>query len=313
MTFSARLAVTALALASLAGTTLAQSQPKKTEEPALKGPAVKEAGVPGENRQFGDGKVKGKERMGTEIPHRLFMKALDVLRGDSADAATRLSDEQDSKIKAINDGFMASVAKYRADHQTEAMDLIKQLPPDEQRKAREFLGREARGLDVKGPKLGEKGKKGKAPGPEAATDDMTGQTDAKKAEDAKAKLRELLEAAPKPADTHTQIFAVLADPQKAAFQKEMDRLRKDMQDRAGEKRLDRKAAQKDPAAGKDIDINDPRIPEQMRERLKNMSPEDRQQALSRLGERLKRGRVPGDAKPAPATDTDVNVPKPDPK
>jgi hypothetical protein len=307
MTLSARLAV--LTLATLAGTALAQSQPTKSDDPALKGPAVKESGVPGENRQFGDGKVRNKDRMGTEIPHRLFMKALDVLRGDSADASVRLSAEQDSKIKAINDAFMDSIAKYRADHQAEAKELIQQLPPDEQRKAREFLGREARGLDIKAPKLADK--KGKAP--DASADDMSTQADPKKAEEAKAKLRELFQGAPKPADTHTQIFAVLSDPQKAAFQKEMDRLRKEQQDKAGERRLDRKNAQKDSAAAKDIDINDPRIPEQMRERLKNMSPDERQQALERLNERIKRGKLPGDAKPAPSTDTDVNVPKPDPK
>ena len=306
MTRSAQLASGALALVILAGTAIAQSQPKKADEPALKGPAVKEGGVPGENRQFGDGKVKGKERMGTEIPHRLFMQAVNSLRGETVDASVRLSDEQDSKIKAINDAFMESLSKYRADHMEEAKGLIKQLPPDEQRKAREFLGREARGLDGKAPKLGEKGKgKGKPPA-DATPDDMTGQTDAKKAEDAKTKLRELFEGAPKPADTHTQIFGVLNDAQKAAFQKQLDSLKKEMQDRAGEKRLDKKAAAKDPAA---VDLTDPRIPEQMRERLKNMSPEERQQALQRLQERLKRGKG-GETKPAPTTDKDVEVPSP---
>src|SRR5262245_52603497 len=108
-------AVPALAL-TLATAAFAQSQPKVTD-PTLQGPAVKSGGVPGENRQFGDGKVKGKERMGTEIPHRLFMKALDSLRGDTADASVRLSSEQDAKINKINDAFTAAVSSYRQAHE----------------------------------------------------------------------------------------------------------------------------------------------------------------------------------------------------
>ena len=316
MNTSARLSI-ALVLVAFAGTTLAQTQPKKTDEPALKGPAVKEAGVPGENRQFGEGKVKNKERMGTEIPHRVFMKSLDALRGDTADASVRLSSEQDSKIKATNDAFMDSLAKYREANQAEARELIQQLDPKDRRMAMEFLGREARNLGEKAPKLGEKGKaKGK---PDAAKpDEMSGETvDAKKAEDAKARLREMLEGAPKPADTHAKIFGVLTDVQKAAFQKEMDRLRTEMQDRAGGKRLDKKAAAKDaPAAAKDLDLDDPRIPEPMRERLKNMTPEEREKAIERLRERMKRGGGKGgfgEPKPAPTTDKDVQVPAPDKK
>jgi len=290
-----------------AGAVLAQptTQPAtQPTDPALKGPAVKQAGVPGENRQFGDGKVKGKERMGTEIPHRLFMKSLDSLRGDSADAAVRLSADQNSKIKAIDDAFSADVAKYREAHQGEARDLAQNLSPEDRKKAMAFLGREGRAQGDKAAKLG-KGK-GKA-APEAG--DMSS-ADAKKSEDAKAKLRELMEGAPKSADTHARIFAVLSDTQKAAFQKQLDTDRKEMQERAGGKKLDRKAAAKGaPVAGKDLDINDPRIPEKMRERLKNMPPAEQQQALERMRDRINRG---GEAKPAPST-KDVQVPAPDNK
>src|SRR5262245_31437004 len=119
---TARTVLSALLLT--AGTALAQTT--QPTDPALKGPAVKQAGVPGENRQFGDGKAKHKERMGTEIPHRLFMRSLDALRGDSADASVRLTADQDSKIKAINDAFMADVTKYREAHQGEARELLSQ-------------------------------------------------------------------------------------------------------------------------------------------------------------------------------------------
>lgn len=237
---TARTVLSALLLT--AGTALAQTAtPTQPTDPALKGPAVKQTGVPGENRQFGDGKVKNKERMGTEIPHRLFMKSLDGLRGDSADAAVRLTADQDTRIKAINEAFMSEVSKYREAHQGEARELLGQLSPEDRKKAAAFLGREARGLGEKPAKLGPKAK-GKG---EAKPDEMTDQTvDPKKSEEAKAKLRELMEGAPKPADTHTQIFAVLNDSQKAAFQKELDSARKEMQERAGGKKLDRKGAAK---------------------------------------------------------------------
>jgi hypothetical protein len=260
-----RLLMTALLLTTLAGSALAQTQPKKAEDPALQGPAVKEGGVPGENRQFGDGKVKGKERMGNAIPHPLFMKALDSLRGDSS---VRLTSDQDSKIKTISDAFTDSVAKYRQDHMAEARELIQQLSPEDRKKAQQFLAREGRGQDGKAPKLGEKGKgKGKpeASNADASSDSMSdiAPADPKKSEDAKAKLRELFEGAPKPADTHTQIFAVLTDTQKPVFQKELDRLKKEIQDRSGEKRAERKAAQKSggakPAPSTDsVNVPDPK-------------------------------------------------------
>ena len=46
-----RFVMTVLVLTTLAGSALAQTQPKKTDDPTLQGPAVKEGGVPGENRQ----------------------------------------------------------------------------------------------------------------------------------------------------------------------------------------------------------------------------------------------------------------------
>jgi hypothetical protein len=269
-----RLLMTALVLTTLAGSALAQTQPAKTDDSALQGPAVKEAGVPGESRQFADGKAKHKERLGTEIPHPLFMRALEVLRGDSADASVRLTADQDSKIKAISQAFTDSVSQYRQDHMAEARDLIQQFSPEDRKKAQQFLNREGRGQDGKAPKLGDKAKgKGKAPEAPTATDDansdsMTGtaQVDPKKSEEAKAKLRELFEGAPKPADTHAQIFGVLTDTQKPVFQKELDRLKKEMEDRSGAKRAERKAAQKSsgtnakpaPSTSSDVNVPDPK-------------------------------------------------------
>jgi hypothetical protein len=253
-----RFAVPALALATFAGAAFAQTQPKTTD-PTLQGPAVTSGGVPGENRQFGDGKVKGKERMGTEIPHRLFMKALDTLRGSTADPSVRLSSDQDTKIKTINDAYMAQVTAYRQAHQDEAKQLIQQLSPEDRKKAMALFNRVS---DGDGPaKLG----KGKGKGAASTADTANQTVDPKQAEEAKAKLRELMQGAPKPGDTHAQIFAVLSDPQKVAFQKQLEAERKEMQERAGEKRAERKAAAK----------------------------------------------TAGAAKPAPSTNSDVNVPTPD--
>ena len=145
--------------------------------------------------------------------------------------------------------------------------------------------------------------------------------DPAKAEDAKARLQELLESAPKPADTHAKMFAVLTDAQKPVLQKELDRLKKEVEDRQmapkARKKVEGRLGKdgKEPGAGAPdagpiTSIDDPRIPERMRERLKNMRPEDRQQALERLKERFRAGEGGDRGKPAPSTKEDVNVPSP---
>lgn len=300
----------ALVVAVLAGSVFAQSQPKKTEEPVLKGPSVKGEGVPGENRQFSTGRVKGKDQMGTEIPHRLFMAAIDGLRGKETAAAVRLTSDQDTKIKAINDEFTATVQKFRTEHQDEVRALLPKLSPEDRRKAMTYLGR-AGGLENKRPGVDTKkniSKKDLNAKPEEMTEQAEG---TKGGEEAKARLKEMLEMAPNPSDTHTRIFGVLTDPQKKAFQAAMEQAKEGMGDRAGgkaQKKVTDKAP-KDAMPEKEMPDN-PNIPAKARERLKNMTPEQREEALKRFREKGGKG---GEKKAPPSTKDDVMVPDKDEK
>jgi hypothetical protein len=244
-------------LASLAGSALAQnSQPKKGDEPVLKGPSVKETGVPGENRPFSGGKGR-KDRMGGEIPHPLFMRALDSLRQQDADEAIRLTSDQDAKIKSIDGEFMAARRKFVQENGQELRELAPQLSPEDRRKLAEFVGREG---------LRQEGQKGKGTGPKP--DEMTPDAETSKA--ARARVLELVESAPKPADSHAKMFAVLTAEQKAAFQKRLEAARASMQG---------------PAQKKSDGGDKQQIPEELRERLKNMSPEQRKEAIQEWREK----------------------------
>lgn len=310
--------VAGLALSSLASAqTTKPAQP--AQPPALSGPKVTESGVPGEQRQFAPGRTKGKEQMGSEIPHRLFLRALESLRDPEAAADIRLTADQNTQVRAINDEFMKSVAAYRDAHKAEAGPLLEKLSPEDRRKAHEFLkrgslGSPRQGLDQR--KTISKKDLAAAPADKPDGDAMmppdgtTGTTlafDAKAADEARNRLKELMEGAPSPADTHARIFALLTDPQKKAFQAELEKARKEMgSPRAlekAEKKADGKLAKKNDALNPD----DPRIPQRLRDRLKDMTPQQREQALQRFRDR--RNGKEGEAKPAPST-TDIPLPEP---
>jgi hypothetical protein len=268
---------------------MAQTQPK-TNEPVLSGPKVKEDGVPGEQRQFSPGRSKGKDMMGGEIPHRNFMRAVESLKS-SEDMAVRLTAEQQSQIREINAGFLTTVGEYRAEHGEEVRELLTKLTPEDRRRAQEFLNRNG---ENRRPEL-DKRKNVPKKGGEGGS--MEAKADPKTAEQARERIKELLAGAPNPADTHAKIHAVLTDAQKQAFKVELQKVREEMESRrkpAGksEGKPDSKPSKDKPPPdqkdGKGVDLNDPRIPEKARERLKNMSPEQREEALKRYMERRKK-------------------------
>ena len=286
---------------SVSGVAMAEAQPGAD---ALRGPAVKEGGVPGEQRQFTPGRQRGKDMMGSEIPHRLFLRALESLRGEGA-GENRLTDEQQAQLKQLNEDFNASVAKYRAENQEKVRELMPQLSPEDRRRVQQFVDRRAPnrapGLDQRRNQPKDGSGEGMAP-------------DAKKSEEAREKVKELLANAPNPAENHARVYAVLNEGQKKAFRAELDRLRemgremdmrpqqKGMDDlpegareriknlppeereRAVKRWLDR---QKEEAGKGGPGLDDPRIPERARERIKNLPPEEQERAVKRYFERLK--------------------------
>lgn len=280
----------AIGICLLAGSVLAQNanpQPPR-KEPPLKGPAVKDGGVPGEYRSFAGGGKGGKDRMQQEIPHRQFVQAFNVLRGEKADEQLRLTDSQDSQLRAIEQGFREEMESYRKEHEGEARELLAKLPADERRKIGGFLAGQGPKRPLDGGKRGE---------PKADKPDGDGmqETDPKAAEGARARLRELFQGAPKPADSHAKMFAVLTDAQKPVVQKELERMKKEAQDRREPGKIERGVEKgkgdvknRTKTGGEPLTLDDPRIPERMRERIRSLPPEQQAEALKRALERLKK-------------------------
>jgi hypothetical protein len=298
----------------------------------LKGPSGNDNSVPGETRRFaGQGGDRKERAAQAPVRHPMFMKALDVLRGD-ADASVRLTDAQEEGIRKADADLRDKTQAFRTEHQAQIRDLMSKLTPEDRRRFAALAGmmgndradgrgqpqrRPAAGGQGKRPEGGEAGGQGKRPAaggegkrpegrPARAPEGDGMMTDPAQSEAARDQLRALMETAPRPEDSHKAIFALLTDSQRPLVEKEIERLRTEMDKRAqeGGKQLDREAerakrtldkkdapdGKSDAAGGKDItSIDDPRIPERARERLKNLPPEQQREALRRMRERLKQG------------------------
>jgi hypothetical protein len=268
----------ALVLAQCSLATLPALAQNDRPAPPLKGPVVKDGSVPGENRSFGGGGKGLRERAQQETPHRLFMAALGSLRGEQADPAVRLSPEQDDKLRAIDREFQASVEAYKAAHAAEFRDLVAKLPPDDRKRVGEFFGGR-RPAALLRPNT-----------PQSEPMDAMKDADPKAAEDARARLRELIAGAPQPGEVHAKMYAVLSESQRPVFQAELERLKKEMLDRRAPGKIEKQVDKKSPDAAKDggpMSLDDPRIPAAARERIKNLPPDQQREAFRKLRERLK--------------------------
>lgn len=301
-------ALTAAAVFACAGAAWAQ------DSTPLKGPSGDDKSVPGETRKFG-GPGGGRKERAAQMPvrHPMFMQALGVLRGDKAEESARLTAEQDEKIAGIDRDMKAKAEAFRAEHGEEIRGLVSKLTPEDKRRFVALLGQmgqPGRGEGAKGAGRPAAGQRGgvKRPNAERANkpaegdDAMMQEPDAAGAEQAREKLRTLMETAPRPEDAHKAIFGVLTEAQRPLVQAEIERMRKEMEKRGAEggkpfdrekeragRKLDKKGAEA-MEGGAPTSIDDLRIPERMRERLKNL-PEDQQQAaLKRLWARLQEGK-----------------------
>jgi hypothetical protein len=277
----------------------------------LKGPSGNDNSVPGETRRFaGQGGDRKERAAQAPVRHPMFMKALDVLRGD-ADASVRLTDAQEEGIRKADADLRDKTQAFRTEHQAQIRDLMSKLTPEDRRRFAALAGMmgndraDGRGQPQRRPAAGGQGKRPEGR-PARAPEGDGMMTDPAQSEAARDQLRALMETAPRPEDSHKAIFALLTDSQRPLVEKEIERLRTEMDKRAqeGGKQLDREAerakrtldkkdapdGKSDAAGGKDItSIDDPRIPERARERLKNLPPEQQREALRRMRERLKQG------------------------
>jgi hypothetical protein len=295
----AAVAACAMTLVACAGVAIG------SDDQPLKGPAVKDAGIPGEHRRLTEGQGFDRKDRERPIPQRMFMRAIGELRGESASENLRLTSEQGDKIKSINEGFMAEMEKYRAAHRDEAQALMKDLAPEDRRRAAEMLGVGPRGGEgrdrFKGDAKGKGPKNAGGEHPAKGNDAMegmegrgAGKPDPAKAEGARTAMRQLFENAPKPDDTRVQIYAVLRPEQKEFVQKQLEKFRQDGDRMAGE----RKAGE----IKKKLEQGDDKKSlkrEEMREKLKDMTPDERRKAMEDYRAKRKGGN-------APKSDEDTN-------
>jgi len=315
-----RFAAAALLLALSAGGVAAQAG---NDDSALKGPAVTDNAPPGTDGTFGgqsDAKKKLQER---GLGAREFMRALEVIRGESAAEGVRLTSAQEEQIKAAGEEFRAEVRAYADKHRDELAQLRGKLNPQEQRRLSGFLRQVDQERPGK-PAAGEKGKAKAAKPQQAESDDMM--SDGKAVDEAthtKARDRamQVIEGAPQPRDLQKKVWSVLTAEQRPVVEAQVKRMQAELEKRRSEQMESRKG-EKAPGAAAPAQAptweqikNDPRVPQQMKDRLEKMSPEQREEAIKRLAERRRQGAeqggkgAKGEKKKAPGVQ-DVNVPEP---
>ncbi|MBS0190911.1 MAG: hypothetical protein U0573_03325 [Phycisphaerales bacterium] len=270
--------LTAAAMLLIAGTCLAQAP---ASEPVLQGPKVKDGGVPGVRRPFGDGQSTDlKQRLADRpLPQMEFMRALGALRDESTPENLRLTDEQQKQIRAINQQFEQSMRDFREQHKGEFEEMRGQFG-DRGRPPRRPGGPDG----APGEPQAGKGQPGDGdqmmPPPPAGEGKPDGA--------ARQKFEELRAQAPSPKDAQAKIFAVLTDAQKPLVQERLESIKKDMAERAlspkAHEEVRRRLAKQNGEGGL-RQFNPDNLPPKLKERFESMTPEEREQAIARFRER----------------------------
>lgn len=297
-----RTSLAAALVLSVSGLAIAQETPKDDKD-ALKGPSVQDD-APG-SRKFTQ---KGVDRAQAEIPMRVYVQSLNALRGDAAAEDVRLTADQDTQIKAAMAGFQADIAKFRETHESEIRELMAKLSPEDRRKVMSKLGPIL--AAAPGARNGAKNadKKTKAPAEDPMQGDPMQVPDAAESAQALDRLKEIGGTMPQFADAQSKMWGILTEGQRAIVQKELDKYREEQKNKSSKNAT--------PAApGQDPIMDNPRIPQEMKDKLKDMTPEQRREAVRKWREQKKAEREQGDSapktqKPAPGMD-EVDVPAPE--
>jgi hypothetical protein len=282
------------------------------DDKGLGGPAVKDESVQGQPRKLAGGKGNPRDaarESAQRVPHRGFLRALMSLQNDDAAASMRLTEGQLATIKQANEKFVDSATDYASTNKATIEQLRDQLPMQERRRVEGFL-RVAEDIallrDVTNMTDAPKGEPGQR-GPRDANKDKGGegakdaqQVDEAKAKEARDQLRTIVERAPNPADAHAAMMAVLTEEQKAFVKEQGEKMRGGRGDRHGRDGPARegemgKGEGREGAKGKGRGQG-PRLTEEQREKLKNMTPEERREFMRKMREqrRDKEGQKPGE-------------------
>jgi DNA-binding MarR family transcriptional regulator len=264
---------------------------------ALSGPKVEDHAPPGAGPGFG-GSPRGRREGGMTIPMPVFMRSVQAALGEDAPEGVRATPEQMARVRAVLDEFNREQREFMREHAEELRRL------------------RAAGAEVPRPLRGGR------PGSEG--EPMRDRTDPMSDEDRAAmmeRLRELRERGPKPEDSQKKVWTLLTPAQQAAVQARLDEWRAELQRIEAERYAQRQVQQMQgrdraspparpalpgrerPAApgagaapGGDAPASPAPMGPEMRERfqrlLERLSPEEREQLLQRLEERLRERGAP---------------------
>jgi len=261
----------------------------ETQKDVLGGPKVNEESKPGAAGKFTNRDNKN------EVSQAMVMRVMKKLASEETAEDVRLSADQIKQIEALDKELKDLITAYREKNRQEVMRLRELLPTSERRRVDAMLGR-PEGRREGRREGGREGREGRGPvGPEGvleergAEGDLMGDlmADAPKPEEvdaARARLKEIGAAVPKPADTQAKMYLVLNEAQKQTAVKEMETAREEMRKRAEERRKGRGGESGKDVAGKDVagkdgagkDGEGRRMSPEMRERLEKLNPEDQE-------------------------------------
>jgi hypothetical protein len=344
--------VTGLALSLGAGALAQPPQPQPQGDP-LGGPQVRDRQVPGVNGTFGEpGGEKKRFVNENKLPPRAFRDAMETILSPEAPDNLRVTDEQRTRYRGWMDDFQKSVAAYMKEHQAELAELRKSAGEPGRRPG------------------GPKGQGNDNPPPQNPPMDDSGKPrDEKDIAAARERLQSIMQGAPKIEDLYTKIWTELTPDQKKAVDSKLDEFRarqaKEREDRYVEQRMKKKGQQNPPgpdgqkpapqgdqppprrpnafnpdgaprpnadAPRGEIPPVDPGRRERLMRMFSRLTPDQQDQLLQRLEQRLRnvdggdnnapqppqaprRGRGgpqgPGEPRPAPQPD-DTMVPPPPP-
>lgn len=259
----------------------------ETQKDVLGGPKVNEESKPGAAGKFTNRDNKN------EVSQALVMRVMKKLASEETAEDVRLSADQIKQIEALDKELKDLITAYSEKNREEVMRLGELLPTSERRRVDAMLGRTEGRREGRrdGGREGREGREGRGPGgPEGilkergVEGDLMGDlmADAPNPEEvdaARARLKEIGAAVPKPADTQAKMYLVLNEAQKQAAVKDMETARVEMRKRAEERRKDRGGESGKDGAGKD-GAGKPgegrRMSPEMRERLEKLNPEDQE-------------------------------------
>ncbi len=275
----------ALTLALFAGAPAALAQDKSP----LQGPKV----VPNRPAELEDefapagGKGDKFSRREPPIPMRAYVQAVNKLKGDDAPAELKLTEAQQHKIEAVVQEFRQAAQEAQRRSQSE--------------------------MDAERPKDGKPGDE-----MEPARRRPAGEGN----EPARERIQALRRNGPSPQEYETKIWNALTEGQQKFVQADLDALREEQRKRQGEEYMRREVEKRRAKEGKDAakpgDEAAPRRPladpqgggpspemreraQRIFERLRQLSPEDREAVLRRLEEDIARHSGDGGGKPADET------------